>query len=406
MKRIILIAWVAAGMLATSVFGQVDAEWRGPNRDGIYPGESLLEKWPNEGPRLLWSAEGLGDGYSSPAVTENHVYVTGMIRSEGFLFAFDPAGKLLWKTSYGPEWDGSSPGARTTPTVVGDRIYLMSAQGRAVCIGTDGETVWSVDLMKDFRARNLQWGITESLLVDGDRVYCTPGGPRTTLVVLDRHTGRTLREIRSHGEMSGYCSPRLITHGGRRLVLTMTEDALVGIDADTMELLWRKPHVTEYGVNANTPLYEGGFVYAVSGYGTGGQKFELSADGTGVKKVWTQRAMDSQMGGAVLVDGALYGSGQNSRGWQCIDWTTGKVRWTSNKIGSKGAVIASDGMVYFYSEQGDVALVRPDPQKFDLVSSFRIRQGSGEHWAHPVIKNGRLYLRHGEALMVYDIADR
>jgi outer membrane protein assembly factor BamB len=185
----------------------------------------------------------------------------------------------------------------------------------------------------------------------------------------------------------------------------MTADAVVGIDPDAGKLLWRQPHVTEYNVNANTPLYADGKVYTVSGYGTGGQMFELTEDGAGVKRLWAQPALDSQMGAAVLVDGFIYGSGHNRRGWQCLDGKTGAVRYTARELGNKGAVITAGGMLYLYSESGDVALVRPDPLKFSVVSSFRFKAGTGEHWAHPVIMGGRLYIRHGDVLTVYLIAD-
>lgn len=386
-------------------FGQVDSQWRGPNRDGIYPGENLLKTWPEDGPELIWSAEGLGKGYSSPAVTGDRIYLTGMTGGEGFLFAFDKSGNPVWKTSYGPEWDGSRPGARTTPTVFGDKIYLMSARGQAVCIDKDGSRIWSVDLVAEFGARNLQWGMTESLLVDGDRVFCTPGGRNVTVVSLNRHSGKTIWKIKADGETSGYCSPCLVKHGNRRLLITMTGKSIIGIDADTGEFLWRHSHVTDYDVNANTPLFHDGFVYSVSGYGTGGQMFELSEDGASVKRIWSQKALDSQMGAAVLIDGYIYGSGHNRRGWHCLEWESGKVQYTARKVGDKGAIIFSDGMLYGYSEMGDVALIKPNSQEFEVVSSFRIKKGSGEHWAHPVIKDGRLYIRHGDALMVYRIGD-
>jgi len=386
-------------------FGQVDSQWRGAARDGVYPGERLLKTWPAQGPKAVWSAQALGKGYSSPAVTADRVYVTGLVRGEGILFAYDHSGKRVWQASYGPEWAGSSPGARTTPTVVGDKIYLESAMGQLVCMGTDGKMIWSVNLMSEFGARNIDWGMTESPLVDGDRVFCTPGGPDVLIAALDRQTGKTIWKIRGNGETSGYCSPCLIVHKGRRLLLTMTADAVVGIDPDAGKLLWRQSHVTEYSVNANTALYADGKIYTVSGYGTGGQLFELTADGMGIKRLWAQSALDSQMGAAVLVDGFIYGSGHNRRGWQCLDWKTGTVQYTARELGNKGAVITAGGMLYLYSESGDVALVRPDPLKFSVVSSFRIKAGSGEHWAHPVIARGRLYIRHGEVLMVYQIAD-
>ncbi len=401
-KNLMGMAWLYC-LIFTPLVGQVESQWRGPERDGIYPHESLLKQWPDQGPPLLWTVDGLGEGYSSAAVTSDRVYVTGMIRGEGFLFAFDRDGRRLWRSSYGPEWDGSHPGSRTTPTVAGDRLYLMSAEGRAVCADTEGAVRWSVDLVKEFGARNLEWGMTESPLVDGDRVFFTPGGRNVMLVALDRSSGRTLMQVKGNGESSGYCSPLIVRHGPRRLLVTMTAKSVVGVDADTGEYLWRQSHVTDYNVNANTPICHQGFLFVVSGYGTGGQMFRISEDGTRTDRVWTQARIDSQMGAAVLVDGLIYGSGHSHRGWHGLDWETGRIRFSARAIGNKGNIIFSDGMLYCYSERGDVALVKPDPEEFKVVSSFRIKEGSGPHWAHPVIKDGRLYIRHGDVLMVFNI---
>ena len=404
MKKTIILLFLLSVALVSRSLAQVDSQWRGPERDGIYTGENLLETWPEDGPRLLWSIEGLGEGYSSAAVTPDRIYVTGMTKGEGFLYAFGLDRKPLWTSSYGREWSGSHPGARTTPTVVRDRIYVMSAFGRVACFDAGGKEVWSRDLAKDFGARNLQWGMTESLLVDGDRLFCTPGGRRVMVVVLDRTTGETRQEIKGNGQTSGYCSPRIVQHGRRRILVTMTESSVVGLDADTLEYLWHQSHVTDYNVNANTPLFHEGDLFTVSGYGTGGQMFRISEDGSRIKRVWKQGNIDSQMGAAVLVEGFIYGSGHNRRGWHCVNWGTGKVTFSARKIGNKGNIIFADGKLYCYSERGDVALVRPDPGAFDIVSSFRIRAGSGPHWAHPVIKDGRLYVRHGDVLMVFDIS--
>lgn len=404
MKRMSLLFCAVICVSVIPVLGQVDSQWRGPNRDGIYPKESLLKQWPDNGPPLVWKTEGLGEGYSSAAVTRDRVYVTGMIKGEGFLFAFENGGKALWTSSYGREWSGSHPGARTTPTVIDDRIYLMSAAGLVVCFDREGKTVWSKDLIKEFGAKNLQWGMTESLLVEDERVFCTPGGSKAMVAALDRHSGKTIWQAKGNGETSGYCSPCLIQHGARKLLITMTGKSLVGLDAETGDYLWHQRHVTEYDVNANTPLYHNGLVFTVSGYGTGAQMFRLSADGSKTERVWSQSKLDSQMGAAVLVDGYLYGSGHNNRGWHCLDWETGKVQYTKREIGNKGNIIFADGLMYCYSERGDVALIKPDPQEFEVISSFRIKEGSGPHWAHPVIKGGLLYVRHGEILKVYDIS--
>jgi len=383
------------------------SQWRGPERDGKYPEKNLLEKWPAQGPALLWTATDLGEGFSSPAVTSKGVYVTGMIDGTGFLFAFDHNGKQIWKIVYGPEWEDGHDGTRTTPTVVNDKIYIMSGQGKAVCVNTaDGKIIWEVDLVKSFGAKNLRWGMTESLLVDGDRVFCTPGGSNAMMVILNRFTGETIKIIEGNGEISAYCSPVIITHNGKRLILSMTRESLVGLDAETGDYLWRQKHKTKYDINPNTPLYIQGYIYAFSGYGTGGQLVKLSSDGKKIEQIWSDETLDSQYGSAMLIDDYIYGSGHKNKGWHCIEWKTGRVQYTSKDLGSKGNIIYADGLLYCYSESGDVGIVRPNPKKFDVISSFEIDEGSGSHWAHPVISDGKLYVRHGDVLMVYDIQAR
>jgi len=391
-------------LLVTMFSRSTEAQWRGPERDGIYPGEKLLDVWPEAGPALLWFAEDIGKGFSSVAVTADRVFVTGMADETGYLSAFDLKGKRIWKLAYGPEWHADYPGARTTPVVVGNRIYLMSALGNVLCFDMDGKKIWSVDMAQQFGTKKLRWGVTESLLVDGDRIFCTPGGPTTAVACLNRQTGEILWKSKGNGEPSSYCSPRLVTHHNRRLVVTMTAKSVIGVDADTGEFLWRHDHLTSYDVNPNTPLYHDGHLFTVSGYGTGGQKFRLNRDATGVESVWAQATLDSQFGSAVLIDGFLYGSGQKNRGWHCVDWETGEVKYTERVLGNKGNIIYADGMAYCYGENGGVGLVRLRPSAFEVVSSFKVDRGSGQHWAHLVIKQGRLFVRHGDALMVYDIS--
>ncbi len=392
-------------LFVSSLTAQADSEWRGPQRDGFYPNEKLLKKWPAEGPKLLWSFEGLGGGYSSAAVTKDRIYITGMVDTTGYLYALDLQGNLLWKSAYGPEWTISHEGVRTTPIVSGDLIYFMSAFAEIFCFDTKGKKVWSLDLMDKFEARNIKWGFTESLLVEGDRVFCTPGSEDVMFMALNKFSGEVIWKIKGNGEMSAYCSPRIVKHGIRRIILTMTEGSVVGIDADSGEFLWQAEHKTKNGCNPNTPLYKDGYVCTSSGYGTTGtQMFKLSADGRKISKVWINEAPDVHFGGLLLVNGYIYGSGHKKKGWHCLDWTSGKLQFTSKEIGGKGNLIYADGMIYCYSEKGDAAIVKPNPQKFDVVSSFKIEKGSGPHWAHLVIKDGRLYVRHGDTLMAYDIS--
>ena len=391
--------------LITSLFAEDNfSQWRGLNRDGKYPDTNLLKKWPDGGPDLIWTATGLGEGYSSPAVTSQGIYLTGMIEQTGYLFALNKDGQLIWRTPYGPEWKDGHDGSRSTPTVVANRIYIMSGQGKAVCFNSaDGRIVWEVDLIDVFGGRNLRWGMAESPLVDGDRIFYTPGGQDAMMVILNRHTGKTEKIIPGNGELSAYCSPVIVTHNGNRLLITMTEKSVIGLDAETGEYLWDQEHDNGRGNNPNTPIYHEGHIYSVTGYGGGGQLIKLAPDGKTVEQIWTDEILDSQIGAAMLVDGYIYGSGHRNKGWHCVEWKTGNVKFTAKELGSKGNIILAEGLLYCYSENGEVGLVRPNPQKFDLISSFEISQGSGPHWAHPVISNGQLYVRHGDVLQVYDI---
>jgi len=395
---------IILSLVTSFASAEILSQWRGPNRDGIYPGESLMKKWPKSGPKLLWSAEGLGIGFSSPAVTTDRVFVTSLFDSRGILFAFDHQGNLQWRVDYGPEWDAGHKGTRTTPTIVDDKIYLISGVGEVYCLDTNGKLLWSLDMKKKFGAKVLHWGIAESPLVDGDVVYCTPGGSSALVAALNRHSGNIIWQTPGDGEMSAYCSPRFILHRGKKILVTMTEKSLVAINPQSGALLWKQPHVTQYDINPNTPLYKDDLIYSFSGYGTGSQMFKITADGKSATKVWANDTPDNQMAGAVLINGYIYTSGHKNRGWGCLDWKTGKLKWQSRDYGGKGPIIFSDGMLFMYSEKGDVVLAKPDPERFEPVSAFKMEKGSGPHWAHPVVKKGRLYIRHGDVLHVYDVA--
>ena len=386
-------------------------QWRGPNRDGKSSETGLLKKWPEGGPKLLWSIEGLGTGFSTVSVADGLLYTTGMINREGILFAYDLQGNPKWKKSYGTEWRGSSPGVRTTPTVDRDRVYVMSGHGRVVCFDAKtGEEKWAVDTLKRFDGKNIRWGISESVLVDGNNLMCTPGGKDATIVALDKMTGETVWTSKGLSEKSCYSSLILVEKGGNRLVVNMTENSVVGVDADTGKVLW-VDKFEEYqekpkNINPVTPVYYNGCVYATSGYDNGGAMLELSADSSKVSRKWVDTTLDCHHGGVVVVDGYIYGANwKNNRdgNWVCLDWDSGKVMYEKEWI-CKGSITYADGMLYCYEEkEGTVALVKASPEGFDIISSFEVSKGTGKHWAHPVVCDGRLYIRHGDALMVYNI---
>ena len=382
------------------------SQWRGPNRNGIYPDKNLLKKWPENGPELLWSFEGLGSGHGNASFSKNKMFILGMPDSTGILYAFDLRGKLLWKKSYGPEWNTSYGGPRVTPTIAGDLVYFESGKGVVYCYnGETGEKIWQVDLLKNFNAKNVEWGKAECLLIDGDRLICTPGGIDNNIAALDRFSGKTIWTVPGNHQPAAYNSPILVEHNGTRLIVTLTSESIIGLDAETGRLYWQEPLTMEYKNNANTPVYYNGFIYA-----TGAEEkptsgmlcLKLSQDGKSVKVQWRNQEFTNLMGGFIVNDGNIFLSKFSKKTWYCIDSNTGSVKSELKKL-TDGAAIYADGLFYCYGEDGLLSLVDANPTTVKVISSFKIKSGTDQHWAHPVIHMGCLYVRHGNTLMVYNI---
>ncbi len=390
-------------ILAGSCFAQNSFQWRGQNRTGIYNGEGLMEKWPEAGPDVAWVAEGLGEGHSSVSIYKNKIFTLGMTDAKGYLFCLDMKGTLLWKKMYGEEWSESFPGSRATPTVVDDKIYFVSGLGKAYCFKVeDGSNVWTVDLIEKFGARNTKWGITESPLIVDGKVIVTPGGEKDGVVALNKDTGETIWTCNAKGEMSAYCSPLLVDHNGHKIIVTHMANSIIGIEPKSGKLLWSHDQTNKWSVHANTPIYRDGYIYGVSGYGKGGVKLKLSADGSSVTEIWRNSTLDNQMGGAVLLNGNIYGAGQNNKSYQCLDWETGEQKYSISSQG-KGVTIAAGNLLYCYADNGLMSLMQPGASEFVVKGSFKVEKGTGPHWAHPVIDNGIMYVRHGDALIAYKL---
>jgi outer membrane protein assembly factor BamB len=391
-------------MLSASISGQDIAQWRGPDRNGIYNETGLLKKWPDSGPKLLWHFDELGEGFTSAAITTNGVFITGMIKDKGNIFGFDQKGKLLWKKEYGSEWTDSHNGVRSTPLVVKGHIYFMSAFGKVVCMNCfNGQTIWTVDMATKYGARNIEWGITENLLFDENTLYCTPGGYGASMVALDMNTGQEIWKSKSNSEKSAYCSPMMIKLADKKIIVTIMQNSICGFDASTGIQLWKSEFRMDPDVHPNTPVYIDGYLYCGSGYGLGSVMLKVSADGKSVTQAWKNASCDPRMGGVVVLNGRIYGTGDRNRKLFCLDWKTGKELYSTKEL-SPANLIADNGLLYIYSESGKVSLVEPQADKFNVLSSFSVPSGAGPHWAHLVIKDKKLYVRHGNSLMVYDIA--
>jgi len=384
---------------------QEATKWRSSNSSGIYSVEKLLPQWPAEGPKIIWTFDKLGQGFSSPAFANNKIYINGMVDGQAVLFVLDQNGKELQQFKYGKEFDTSFPGTRSTTTIAGDLAYLLTGNGKLTCLDLkSGKPLWEKDFLTNFDGINITWGYTESVLIDGDKLFCTPGGKTNNVMALNRMTGETIWNCSGLGETSAYCTPLLVKLPNLQLLVTHTSGNVLGIDATTGKLLWNFAHPNQWAVHPNTPIYHDGGLFVFSGYGQGGEKLKLSADGSSVTKEWEIKSFDSRMGGAVLIDGYLYGSGDNGRSWQCIDWKTGEQKYSSTEVG-KGVTIAANKKLIGYSEKGELFLADADPSAFKVISKTKVTLGSEQHWAHPVVNNGILYLRHGNVMIAYKISE-
>jgi outer membrane protein assembly factor BamB len=395
---------------AVTEAAQDEAFWpqfHGPLRNNVSNETGLLKEWPEGGPKLLWTAGGLGHGYSTVSIADGRIYTAGNLDGKTVVTAMDTRGEVLWRAENGQAWTGDRPGTRGTPTIDGDRVYHESPHGDVICLETaTGERVWGLNILEKFGSQNIFWALSESLLVDGDHVICCPGGPKASVVALDKYTGEVVWEAPSTGDLAGYASPVLAEHDGRRMILTLTLKAVIGVNADTGDLLFRMGHESYADENILAPIYYEGHLI-VSSLAVGTVKWELDvADGkVSLTEVWRSNELDHHHGGVVLVDGYLYGTGAafNQGKWICLDVTTGERTYAEVGVG-KGSLTYADGMLYTLGEQGTVGLVPATPTEHKVVSQFSLPAGGeGPAWAHPVVCGGRLYLRHGEFLYAYDV---
>lgn len=402
-------------ILAASLFYAADKttiyEWRGEGRTGIFPESNLLKEWPAEGPEELFTVEKIGNGFVTPIFTDKFFYITGEVDSMMVLYCYNLAGEKQWQTILGREWMRSFPGTRSAPTIVGNMIYVGSGMGNLYCVNSNtGTVVWAKDIIRDFGGTRPLHGYSEAALVDGDKVFWTPGGKEYNFVALNRFTGDNIWHNKGFGEVSAYNSPKLIELPSRKIVVTFSAYHLMGYDSSTGQLLWSHEQdnyppdkrLPGYGdTHSNTVLYEDGFIYYVAGDGNCGVKLKLSADGTSITQVWRNKRIDGYMGGIVKIGDYIYGCGSTRPLLYSINTVTG-VLADSLQIGT-GAVIAADNMLYYYNQKGDLNLVSYDQGKMSKVSSFRIKKGDMQHFAHPTINRGILYQRHGNVLVAYNI---
>jgi len=398
---------LAVGLLFASTTSAADwPSFRGPNRDGLSPEKGLLKTWTKDGPTKLWTAKNLGSGFGAPIVAEGMVYGLGTRNGKDGVWALKEAdGSEVWFTEIDdPRGPDQNNGPSGSPTYHNGKLYAASSHGKLLCLDAKtGKETWKVDFLKDLGGEMPHWGYTESVLIDGDKLICTPGR-KNTLVALNPATGEVIwKSTVPKADAAQYSSPIVADIGGQRQYIQFVRGGVISVSASDGSFLWRYNAPANGTANCSAPIQHDGYVFAASNYGTGGGLVQVtrSGDKFDAKEIYFTKKMQNHHGGMVLVDGYLYGDGGGML--RCIEFKTGKVMWEERT--GKGSITYADGNLYFRDEsKGDLWLVEANPKEYVLKGKFKQPDRSGKAaWAYPVIANGRLYVRDQEIMHCYDI---
>lgn len=407
-------AVLAVVILCSSLSAADWPQWRGPDRNGISQETGLLQEWPADGPKLLWQAIDIGSGYSTPAIVGNRIY---LISNKGMEDEYVQClnvddGKELWRTrigNVGPNKGPQYPGSRSTPTVDGKLIFALGSDGDLTCLDTaDGKVRWQKNLRTDFAGQPGNWAYSESPLVDGGTLVCTPGGAEATIVALDKETGNGIwKTALPEADQAAYASAIVVNAAGVKQYVQFLQKGLVGVDAHTGKFLWRYTKTAEGSpANIPTPIAQGDLIYSSAGR-SGGGLVKIKNEGGEIvaEQVYFEQKLPTSIGGAVDLKGYLYGT--TAQGLVCADFATGEGKWQERGVGP-GSVCYADGRLYVHNEKDDVvALVDPSPDAYQEKGRFTLPNqpdhGRAQAWAYPVVANGRLYLRDLDCLWCYDV---
>ena len=396
-----------------SLSAQDGKEWpcfHGTDRSNKSRETGLLKEWPKGGPKLEFTISGLGDGYSSVIIAGGFLFTEGRSDDKTAAFCFDLNGKLVWKKTIGKAWNTNLSwastyiGSRSTPTYSDGVLYILCEGGRLAALeAKTGKELWSKELTIAFDAGMPDYGYAESVLVEGENLYVRPLGKKGYQVSLNKKNGEIVWVSNEITGKEGYTSFVPMDFGGYHQIIASTGNTFYGLDSKSGKLLWKIDFANERDLNITDALTYNEYVFVSSGYGKGSMLFKLKSSGKTIttEKVWESDLMDNHHGGVILNNGYLYGSGTNKRGWFCLDFMSGKQMWNTN---GKGSVTYADGMLYFLDERGNMKLVRATPDKYECTGEFTVlKGGESMYWAHPVVCGGKLYIRHGDKLFVYDI---
>ncbi|MBN2001213.1 PQQ-like beta-propeller repeat protein [candidate division KSB1 bacterium] len=386
--------------------------FHGSDRKNLSRDTGLLTTWPEKGPELLWVAGGLGQGYSSVAVAGDRIFTAGKIDKETHVVAISYDGDILWQRAAGESWQASErqrwaityAGSRATPTIDDGTVYFLSELGHLIALDAEsGEQRWALNCADTFEAEKPEYGYSESVLVEGDRLFCCPAGRKAYMVALDKNTGDLLWANTEIDDPVGNSSPVSADIDGIRQMISLSASTIFAVAPKDGKLLWKYPFANNRTNNCTDVIVYNGLVYASTGYGKGSVLLrpERAPEGTfKVNVVWESELLDNHHGGVVLVDGFLYGAGHEAKGWTCLDFLTGSKKWQTP---GKGSLTYADDHLYCLDERGKMLLVKADAKESQIAQFDVPKGGSGAYWAHPVVCGGRLYIRHSDQLYVYDV---
>ena len=411
-----LISGIIVSLFLGTTTAQEKSEWpyfRGVGRNNKSAERGLLKEWPGNGPELLWTVSGLGRGFSTVSIAKGYIFTAGRIGKQTYVFAYDMDGTLLWKKPNGlpsettKAFGNSHIGSRSTPTYDDgvvcplDEFLLLTAFDFRT-----GKKIWYLNLREVFDAELPDWGFSESVLIEGNHLYCSPGGKKGFMVCLNKKDGTLIWACRDIPGTAGHSTPIFADFGGYQQLINMSSSSVYGVDRKTGKLLWSSKFENKVSINITDAIFHNGYAFISSGYGIGSKMLKLKTSGERIapETVWKSDLMDNHHGGVILHNGYLYGSGHEARGWFCLDFMTGKQMWKSR---GKGSLFFVDNMFYCFEEKGTMKLVKATHEKYDEVSSFKVPEGGeGMYWAHPVVFGGRLYVRHADKLFAYDVKSK
>ena len=397
---ILFLSYVITAVLSTAQVSQ----FGGPYRNQVYNETYLLDEWPENGPELVGKISGIGSGYSSPSINEKGLFVAGMLDTIGYLFHFDHAGKLIWEYEYGKEFTSRYTGSRGSPTVEKNRLYYSGTYGDAFCLdASTGEVIWKKNLLDEYGGPLVKWGYTESPLIYHDLIILTPGGPGYNIVAFNKYSGDLVWTIDQENTFNAYCSPVIIEHGGKEIILMNTSNYLMLIEPMTGKVLYRADISNRDNFNAIAPIYHKGKIFYSSGYGVGSKLFKINeADGT-LDLIYDNPDLDCKISGMILYEGTVFGAADRKKQWVGVDFETGETLFQSRDL-KPGSFLFSDDKFFIFTDMGEVALLKPHKKGFNIISRFTIPvQPASTAFAHPVLYDGKLYIRYLENIWAYRV---